>query len=628
MTNLPPDHLFPVGAAQLFQHRTDPMIHGFFGDSWDFADRTPLAAAATASVLSSAGVTLPRPAIWTLPARELRPTALDDLGYWQAHLVLVLLNAIVVVAIARLAWSLWGRRAALLAGLLAAANPFVFTHVFFTWPKLLAAAFVLLHYTYVRERRSPVLVGVTAGLAYLAHPLAALFVLPSLLVACCQGRRRAVGTLGVAVATILPWQIWTALAAHTSRMLTYPLGYTMRDPADLGGELRVAWDQFRLGHALRVRLQDVIDTVWPFDLRRNLLSLPGRSMSGSEAWFTAHDRTLGGMMLFVLVPVFVIGVIAWWRMRRGELLWMLVAPLALAVLFWGIDPQGLGSGLLQPAGALLVVIVAGGLLVVRRAIGVTCVVLAGLEAASVVWWGLFAARDGAGGGGIAVAAALYALPVLGAVVTVGRWGPRRGGAADGRRGDDARVTAQAASPHGVVPVSGGSRVTSTSWRSMRRSERPAGSTSAFGCTRPVDGWRTEMPSTPPWLERTGSRVRRGTASTSSRGGAAPARGDASVGVDDRPRRGGAHDHGARGGRPPAPVVPPRPRGRRQLQNARRRGRPRRSAPHPRGRAAAPSRRRRWRAAARSDACHAAPSASRGVEAMASSSGSRTSLTRL
>jgi len=422
VTNLPPDHLFPVAAAQIFQHRIDPVVNDYY-DFWDFADRTPLAGMATAGVLSAVGVELPRTPIWKLPARELRPRVIDDHGYWLAHLVLVLLNALVIVGIGRLAFSIWGPRAALLAGLLAAANPFVFTHVFFTWPKMLAAGLVLLHYTYVRERRHPVLIGATAALAYLAHPLAAIFVVPSLVVASVRNPRRAPATVGVIVATVLPWQVWTTLYAHTSRMITYPLGYTMRDPNDLGGELRTAWRQFRnlgIGHALTVRVEDIVDTVWPFGMSRNFLSLPGRSLTGAEAWFTVHDRTLGGMALFVLLPVVLLGFVRWHRQARWEWAWMFVAPLVLAVLFWGIDPQGLGAAMLQPTGGLLVVVAAGGLFAVPRPFAVVAVVLAGVESASVLWWGLFAARQGASGIAIGAAVAFYALPLLLALVVIAR----------------------------------------------------------------------------------------------------------------------------------------------------------------------------------------------------------------
>ena len=138
------------------------MTRGFFGP-WDFADRTPLAGAVAASAASAIAGNLPTRPIWTLAPEQIEPAVQDTHGYWQTHLVLVLLNTLVVVAIARLALSIYGDRAALVAGFLAATNPFIFTNSFFTWPKMLAAYFVLLHYTYVRERRSAILSGGTVS---------------------------------------------------------------------------------------------------------------------------------------------------------------------------------------------------------------------------------------------------------------------------------------------------------------------------------------------------------------------------------------------------------------------------------------------------------------------------------
>src|SRR4029078_12639724 len=48
------------------------------------------------------------------------PAVQDTHGYWQTHLVLVLLNTLVVVAIARLALSIYGDRADSVPGFLAA----------------------------------------------------------------------------------------------------------------------------------------------------------------------------------------------------------------------------------------------------------------------------------------------------------------------------------------------------------------------------------------------------------------------------------------------------------------------------------------------------------------------------
>jgi hypothetical protein len=66
-----------------------------------------------------------------------------------------------------------GTPAAYLALLLAATTPFLVHEVWFTWPKLLAASFVLLAAACIIERR-PVAGGLLAGIGYLAHPMALL----------------------------------------------------------------------------------------------------------------------------------------------------------------------------------------------------------------------------------------------------------------------------------------------------------------------------------------------------------------------------------------------------------------------------------------------------------------------
>ena len=225
------------------------------------------------------------------------------------------------------------------------------------------------------------------------------------------------------ILTVLPWQLWSALWGHVSRMLTYPLGYTMRNPDNLGDEISTAFRQFRdngLGHAIHVRWDTVLDTVSPFDPARNYLTLPGRQLAASEAWFTVHDRTIGGIVLFVLVPMVVVGFVVWQRRARYEWVWMLAAPLVLAVIFWGIDPQGLGAALLQPTGALLVVLAAGGLCAVAYPLRVAVVVLAVAEAASVVWWSLFVRSDNASTANVVLAVALWALPAVFLLVVVVR----------------------------------------------------------------------------------------------------------------------------------------------------------------------------------------------------------------
>ena len=415
VSNLPPDHLFPVGVAQELQHGGE--LEDGRISNWDLTDRTPLAGAVTAAVLSGSGTTLPERILWTSPDARLRPQVEDPYGYWVAHLVLVFLNAAVILAIGRLAWSIFGARAAFIAGLVAAMNPYVFTHVFFTWPKMLAAYFVLLHWLLVRQRRLPLVAGLLAGLAYLAHPLAGLFVLPTLVVLLVRNVRRGLIALAATFGIVLPWQAWTAIEAHPSRLLLYPIGYTIQNPRRFDREVSIAWHRFTeagLDHALRVRWDEIVWSLLPFNVAVDFATLPRdcNCISAATTWFTIHDRTVPGLVLFALCPFAVYGFVVWWRRAPWESVWMVLAPVAVALLFWGVAARGLGADLLQPLGAVLVAVAAGGLASSSRPWRVGGAVLASVEAGSVLWWGLFAASSQASAVGIAFAVLLWLIPCL------------------------------------------------------------------------------------------------------------------------------------------------------------------------------------------------------------------------
>src|SRR5205807_232031 len=68
-----------------------------------------------------------------------------------------------------LARELAGERAAGIAVLLAAGAPFVLHEIYFTWPKLLASAFVLLGLQLIWTRR-PFAAGLILGIGYWCHP--------------------------------------------------------------------------------------------------------------------------------------------------------------------------------------------------------------------------------------------------------------------------------------------------------------------------------------------------------------------------------------------------------------------------------------------------------------------------
>ena len=118
--------------------------------------------------------------------------------------------------------------------LLLAATPFIFFNTVYIWPKLLAATFCLIQHlllsTGIRERDRfsnqlfPIAVsGIAAGLAVMTHGSAALAV-PAIYAAALFRRTRGRWlqlTLSGAVAllTVVPWLVWTKLAAPTTNPL-------------------------------------------------------------------------------------------------------------------------------------------------------------------------------------------------------------------------------------------------------------------------------------------------------------------------------------------------------------------------------------------------------------------------
>jgi hypothetical protein len=190
----------------------------------------------------------------------------------------------------------------------------------------------------------------------------------------------------------------------------------MHDPNRLGHEFSLAWKAFKdaggLTHALRVRYDQIVGSFLPVNVVRNFATLPAGCdcITNAEIWFTIHDRTIPGMILYVMCPFALYGVYRWWRTATWEPLWMLAAPFVLALIFWGVAARGLGSDLLQPLGALLMVIAAGGLAAARRPLALAAVALAIGEAATVVWWGLFSRLAGASPAELAITFILWSLP--------------------------------------------------------------------------------------------------------------------------------------------------------------------------------------------------------------------------
>lgn len=96
-------------------------------------------------------------------------------GFRRFLAVGIVLNALVLLG-AALVISAHGPRSLLVPGLLLlATSPFYLSQTIFTWPKCLAAFFLLLALHALARKKSPVLVAAAGALAYHSHPYAAVF---------------------------------------------------------------------------------------------------------------------------------------------------------------------------------------------------------------------------------------------------------------------------------------------------------------------------------------------------------------------------------------------------------------------------------------------------------------------
>ena len=130
---------------------------------YNFSSRGPLAGLASTPVVLLSGSS---PEL-NLPEAPWRP--FDPQGFMAFRLAMFAFTCTVFLSLWELVRRIGGIRAARFALLLGVSTPFLMADLWFTWPKLLAASFVLLAALCVVERR-PFRGGLLAGLGYLAHP--------------------------------------------------------------------------------------------------------------------------------------------------------------------------------------------------------------------------------------------------------------------------------------------------------------------------------------------------------------------------------------------------------------------------------------------------------------------------
>jgi hypothetical protein len=234
-----------------------------------------------------------------------------------------------------------GRGAAYLALLLAATTPFLVHEVWFTWPKLLAASFVLLAAICVISGR-PVRAGLLAGLGYLMHPIALLSLPVLAMIALWPLRggkwnRPRVTQLLLLVAGIaifvFAWRLVNGSHYDQSSFLNY-FTQAGSDPHP------------HLGAWLDYRLKSLGNTLVPLLLffaskTNQSINVVGGISPPVVHFFFQYWDTLSFGVAIVFFPLLLVGL---WRAARRwpwALLATVIVPLLLFAIYWGSSSTGM-----------------------------------------------------------------------------------------------------------------------------------------------------------------------------------------------------------------------------------------------------------------------------------------------
>jgi hypothetical protein len=221
---------------------------------WSFASRGPLAGLLASPVVLATGAKVPV----ENPDQPWQP--FDTEGFAAYRIELIVLASLAGWAVFGVASGVLGKEWAALACATTFLAPFFVHEMYFTWPKLIAAACVLSAFQFIRERRW-FAAGLATGVGYLFHPMAllsapflALWMLGGMrssgVIACC----RQLVLFGVgALLLVAPWQAVGLLGPVETRQSGF-LGFIL---AAYGGP--ATWAVW-----LQSRWESLLNTFVPF----------------------------------------------------------------------------------------------------------------------------------------------------------------------------------------------------------------------------------------------------------------------------------------------------------------------------------------------------------------------------
>jgi len=342
------DNYVPYRQAQFFINRSDPAKDSFI-DEWGvhFFQRTPLMGAVTASYFNLLGDRPPVDYLWSIHAKDPGNT------YAKFQIIAHVLNSILVIPGYFLLRRLFNRKVATVSCLFIVISPFFIYNSIFSWPKSLVAFLVITFWLFLMERglKFIVLAGAIAGIAYLAHDLAVLYIGAGLVFLLIRRRfRDSVVFGGISALFSIPWLITSALIfKKPSTFALYPFSTEGLPQPDQGREVLSKFLQTSPLDIVSIRIDTLFYLLSPYDM---IYSTGGQPID-RRLWATGIFSIPGSVGAGLFIPALA-GVIQQFRKFRY---WsLIVIPILLAVIIIGWRfPRSLGS--LHFAQPLIVVLV-------------------------------------------------------------------------------------------------------------------------------------------------------------------------------------------------------------------------------------------------------------------------------
>lgn len=302
---------------------------------WSFSSRGPIASLAICPIVLSLRAEIPHEG----PDQAWMP--FDPQGFEAYRVSMIVLACCGILTVFGLAKLFLPSEWAFFAFLIAATAPFTVHDIFYTWPKLPEAGFVMLS-AYLLFRRRYLLAGLAAGFAYLVHP-AALMSLPAFAGIAILRKRtgaernrwiREMVELAVGVGV---WFVLWRLVNHGH----FAQGYFLKYFQLTAGTSPTA------AHWFRSRADSTLNTLvplnvylfhhWNLDLQ-SVYNFSPRVIEFFFVYWNTLPFAVGiGFFLVGLLPLLYIA----YRRARAWFFALIVIPFALFVTYWGWSSSGL-----------------------------------------------------------------------------------------------------------------------------------------------------------------------------------------------------------------------------------------------------------------------------------------------